>query len=322
MTEIQNRKAAGTVAGTSRKTEITHTLILMLGAFIWGTAFVAQSVGAEYISAVSFNGIRSWFAAAFLIPVILIKDRISLARDMKRGAVNFDADGMRGSKGRVADRKMLIMGSNACGFFLCFATLSQQIGIRYTTTAKAGFITALYVVIVPVITIFIGKKPGIKLWICVAMGVIGLYLLSMKGVEGIGFGDAMMIVCAFLFSFQILSANHFLQFVDPVKLCCGQMLVTALICTVLMLFTGIPSGADLAGAMPSLLYAGLLSGGVAYTLQLAGQKGLNPTVASLTMSLESVFSALAGWVVLGQVLTGRELLGCVIMFAAIVLSQI
>ena len=309
------------MAEISRKTNIIHTLILMLAAFIWGTAFVAQSVGAEYISAVAFNGIRCWFAAAFLIPVILIKDRMTSGGSVRNRHAAAGGSG-KGSAASKGDFKELLKGSIVCGFFLCFATLSQQIGIKYTTTAKAGFITALYVVIVPLIMIFMGKRPGLKIWICVAMGVAGLYLLSMKGVEGIEFGDAMMIVCAFLFSFQILSANHFLKTVDPVKLCCGQMLVTAVISSVIMLFTGIPDKAGFITALPSLLYAGVLSGGVAYTLQLTGQRGINPTIASLTMSLESVFSALAGWVVLGQVLSGRELAGCIVMFAAIVLSQI
>ena len=294
-----------------RKKNITHILILMIAAFIWGTAFVAQTRGAQYLDAFTFNAARTWFAVLFLIPVIKITDRISYN---KTGKTNAPAG--------PAEKKAFIAGGIVCGAFLCGGTLFQQVGIRYTTTAKAGFITALYILIVPLICVFMKKMPGIKVWAGVALGIAGLYLLSIKGREGLAFGDAMMVICAFFFAFQILSANHFLKTVHPLRLCCAQMFVSALISSIISLSSGLPDLHAIAMAMPSILYAGVLSGGVAYTLQLVGQKDINTTVASLTMSLESVFSALAGWAVLGQMLTGRELAGCVIMFLAIIISQL
>ena len=214
------------------------------------------------------------------------------------------------------------MGGAACGFFLCAASAFQQVGIRYTTTAKAGFITALYVVIVPILSVFFGKSVKSRIWMCVALAVLGLYLLCMRGELSLSFGDGVVLVCAFLFACQIMTVDYFAPQVDTVRLSQTQFLVTALLSTVCMLLFEDLSTDSLIRALPSIAYAGVMSSGVAYTLQIIGQQNLNPAIASITMSLESVFAALAGWIVLGQSMTVRELAGCVLMFAAIILAQL
>ena len=219
-------------------------------------------------------------------------------------------------------RRFLLMGGAACGFFLCAASAFQQVGIRYTTTAKAGFITALYVVIVPILSVFFGKGVKSRIWACVALAVLGLYLLCMRGELSLSFGDGVVLVCAFLFACQIMTVDYFAPQVDTVRLSQTQFLVTALLSTVCMFFFEDLSTDSLIKALPSIAYAGVMSSGVAYTLQIIGQQNLNPAIASITMSLESVFAALAGWIVLGQSMTVRELAGCVLMFAAIILAQL
>ena len=294
-----------------KRGELLHTLALLVCAAIWGSAFVAQSVGAEYVGAFTFLAVRNWIAVIFLIPVIFVRDTIL----KKRGRPSV----------RPANRtqgRFLLMGGAACGFFLCAASAFQQVGIRYTTTAKAGFITALYVVIVPILSVFFGKSVKSRIWMCVALAVLGLYLLCMRGELSLSFGDGVVLVCAFLFACQIMTVDYFAPQVDTVRLSQTQFLVTALLSTVCMFFFEDLSTDSLIKALPSIAYAGVMSSGVAYTLQIIGQQNLNPAIASITMSLESVFAALAGWIVLGQSMTVRELAGCVLMFAAIILAQL
>ena len=214
------------------------------------------------------------------------------------------------------------LGGMSCGTFLFLASVSQQAGISLTTTAKAGFITAQYVVIVPLISVFFGKKVRSGIWLCVALSVTGLYLLCMNGPLELGTGDSLMLLCAFLFALQIICVDHFSPITDPVRLSFAQFFMTALLATAGMLLFEPLSVTGLKAAAGSIVYAGVMSSGVAYTLQIVGQQNLNPTVASLSMSLESVFSAICGWIVLGQALHTRELAGCGLMFAAIVLSQL
>ncbi|MDO5702094.1 MAG: DMT family transporter [Lachnospiraceae bacterium] len=295
--------------------QLRSSLILLLGAMIWGFAFVSQSVGAKYVGTNTFLAIRSWIAVVFLIPVILI------------------ADSIRAKTGQKADapvtktrKRLYILGGMLCGTALFLASAAQQAGIAHTTTAKAGFITALYVVLVPVFSIFLGRPPAVRIWLCVALGLVGLYLLCMKGGSGgvfsMGKGDLLMLLCAALFSVQILLVNHFSGLLDGIKLSFLEMLTEAVIATVCLFIFEHPTREALIAAAPALLYAGVMSSGVAYTLQIVGQKGLDPTIASLIMCLESVFSAIGGWMLLGQTLTLRELAGCALMFAAIVLSQV
>lgn len=290
------------------KQQIKSSLILLLTATIWGVAFVAQSVGMEYIGPFTFNAIRCVLGGMVLIPVILV-----LKKKKETGAENQEKE----------DRKTLWMGGIACGVILCIASNLQQFGIMEASVGKSGFFTALYIVMIPVIGIFIGKRPGIKLWFCVAMAVVGMYLLCMKdGSFTIERADIMLLLCALAFSFHILVVDYFSPKVDGVKMSCIQFFVCGVLSAVGMLFTETPDISNIQAAWLPLLYAGLLSCGVGYTLQIVGQKGINPVIASLIMSLESVISALAGWVILGQVLSPKEILGCVLMFVAIIITQI
>ena len=290
------------------KQQIKSSLILLLTATIWGVAFVAQSVGMEYIGPFTFNAIRCVLGGMVLIPVILV-----LKKKKETGAENQEKE----------DKKTLWTGGIACGVILCIASNLQQFGIMEASVGKSGFFTALYIVMIPVIGIFIGKRPGIKLWFCVALAVVGMYLLCMKdGSFTIERADIMLLLCALAFSFHILVVDYFSPKVDGVKMSCIQFFVCGVLSAVGMLFTETPDISNIQAAWLPLLYAGLLSCGVGYTLQIVGQKGINPVIASLIMSLESVISALAGWVILGQVLSPKEILGCVLMFVAIIITQI
>lgn len=290
------------------KQQIKSSLILLLTATIWGVAFVAQSVGMEYIGPFTFNAIRCVLGGLVLIPVILV-----LKKKKETGAENQEKE----------DKKTLWAGGIACGVILCIASNLQQFGIMEASVGKSGFFTALYIVMIPVIGIFIGKRPGIKLWFCVALAVVGMYLLCMKdGSFTIERADIMLLLCALAFSFHILVVDYFSPKVDGVKMSCIQFFVCGVLSAVGMLFTETPDISNIQAAWLPLLYAGLLSCGVGYTLQIVGQKGINQVIASLIMSLESVISALAGWVILGQVLSPKEILGCVLMFVAIIITQI
>lgn len=290
------------------KQQIKSSLILLLTATIWGVAFVAQSVGMEYIGPFTFNAIRCVLGGLVLIPVILV-----LKKKKETGAENQEKE----------DKKTLWTGGIACGVILCIASNLQQFGIMEASVGKSGFFTALYIVMIPVIGIFIGKRPGIKLWFCVALAVVGMYLLCMKdGSFTIERADIMLLLCALAFSFHILVVDYFSPKVDGVKMSCIQFFVCGVLSAVGMLFTETPDISNIQAAWLPLLYAGLLSCGVGYTLQIVGQKDINPVIASLIMSLESVISALAGWVILGQVLSPKEILGCVLMFVAIIITQI
>ena len=290
------------------KQQIKSSLILLLTATIWGVAFVAQSVGMEYIGPFTFNAIRCVLGGLVLIPVILV-----LKKKKETGAENQEKE----------DKKTLWAGGIACGVILCIASNLQQFGIMEASVGKSGFFTALYIVMIPVIGIFIGKRPGIKLWFCVALAVVGMYLLCMKeGSFTIERADIMLLLCALVFSFHILVVDYFSPKVDGVKMSCIQFFVCGVLSAVGMLFTETPDISNIQAAWLPLLYAGLLSCGVGYTLQIVGQKGINPVIASLIMSLESVISALAGWVILGQVLSPKEIVGCVLMFVAIIITQI
>lgn len=290
------------------KQQIKSSLILLLTATIWGVAFVAQSVGMEYIGPFTFNAIRCVLGGLVLIPVILV-----LKKKKEIGAENQEKE----------DKKTLWTGGIACGVILCIASNLQQFGIMEASVGKSGFFTALYIVMIPVIGIFIGKRPGIKLWFCVALAVVGMYLLCMKdGSFTIERADIMLLLCALAFSFHILVVDYFSPKVGGVKMSCIQFFVCGVLSAVGMLFTETPDISNIQAAWLPLLYAGLLSCGVGYTLQIVGQKGINQVIASLIMSLESVISALAGWVILGQVLSPKEILGCVLMFVAIIITQI
>ncbi|NSJ28464.1 DMT family transporter [Blautia glucerasea] len=287
---------------------LKNSLLLLLTATIWGVAFVAQSVGMDYVGGFTFNMARSLIGSAVLLPVIWFMGRNSSKK----------AEEAQGS----SSRKDLLWGGLACGILMCLASNFQQFGIKYTTVGKAGFITACYIVLVPILGLFLKKKCSPFIWLAVAMSVAGLYLLCITDGFSIGKGDILVLICAVLFSFHILVIDYYSPKVDGVKLSCIQFLVCGILSGIPALIFEKPEMSAVLTAWQPILYAGVMSCGVAYTLQIIGQKNMNPTVASLILSLESCISVLAGWVILGQQLSAREIAGCVIMFAAIILAQL
>ena len=281
---------------------------LFLTAFIWGIAFVAQSVGMDYIGPFTFNCIRFLIGGIVLIPVILV-----FGRDRKEE---------RTQEETKMYRKNTILGGIVCGFFLWSASTFQQFGIVNTSVGKAGFITALYIVLVPILGIFLHKKVTPLMWLSVIIAVIGFYMLCISGHVTINKGDLYVLVCAVLFSFHILVIDHFSPGGNGIAISCIQFFVSGIISAVFMALFESPQITQILAAYVPLLYAGVMSCGVAYTLQILGQKHTEPTVACLIMSLESVFSALAGWVILHEKLSAKELIGCALVFLAVILAQL
>lgn len=284
-----------------KKKQLGNSLLLLLTATIWGSAFVAQSVGMDHVGPFTFTFARSIIGGVVLLPCILLLGK------WKKGFAT----------------KTEWLGGICCGIALCVASNFQQVGIQFTTVGKAGFITALYVVLVPIFGLFLKKRVPILIWGCVGLSVVGLYLLCMPaGAFTLALGDLLVLICAVLFTVHILVIDYFSPKGDGVVISCIQFFVCGILSGIPMLFFEHPSVGNMMDAKWSILYAGVLSSGVAYTLQVVAQKNVNPTVASLIMCLESVVAVLAGWIVLGQDMSSREILGCVLMFAAIVLAQL
>lgn len=294
-----------------------NNLLLVLTAFIWGCAFVAQSVGMDYVGPFTFNAARSILGGIALLPVIYVMNRGKKKRDVLP-----DENMVKHAAEKKQERKTLLLGGICCGAALAVASSLQQIGIMYTSAGKAGFITALYILIVPIIGIFLGKRAGKKVWVGVALAVVGMYFLCINGGFSIARGDFYVILCAVGFSVHILVIDHFSPKVDGVCMSCIQFFVSGILCGIPALIFEQPQIGGVLSAWMPILYAGVLSSGVGYTLQIVAQKKTDPTVASLLMSLESVFSVLAGWVILGERLSGREMFGCVLVFAAVILAQL
>ncbi len=285
-----------------------NAMMLMLAAFIWGTAFVAQSVGMDHLGPFTFNGVRNFIGAAALLPCIWFLGKLNERESQ--------------TEKRQGEKKELAIGGIACGVVLFMASSLQQVGLQYTTVGKAGFITACYIIIVPVCGIFLHKKIGGKVWIAVVLSLVGLYLLCITEKFTVGKGDLLVLVCAFVFSLHIMVIDYFSPRVDGVKMSCIQFFVCGLLSLFPMFLWEAPEITAIMKSWAPILYAGVLSSGVAYTLQIVGQKNMNPAIASLILSLESCFSVLAGWVVLKQQLSTREAIGCMLMFAAIILAQL
>ena len=283
--------------------QLRNSLLLLLTATIWGVAFVAQSAGMEYVEPFTFTCVRNIIGGLVLIPFVLLFRKI------------------REAQGPIVTKTELI-GGICCGIALCTATSFQQVGILHTTVGKAGFITALYVVIVPILRLFMKKKVSFLIWLCVVLSVIGLYLLCMtEGSLTLGYGDLLILICAILFSVHILIIDYFSPKGDGVVISCIQFLTCGVIAGAGMFLTEQPTMPAIMAAKWPILYAGVLSCGVAYTLQVVGQKDMNPVIASMILCLESVVAVLAGWILLNEILTIRELIGCGLMFIAIVLAQ-
>ncbi len=284
------------------------SLLLLLGALIWGAAFVAQRVGMEHMPPLAFNGIRMLLAGILLLPVVMISDRRNPS----------------GKPTTPEKRKKQHIAGALCGLLLFLSSTLQQIGLVYTTAGKAGFITALYVVLVPVTAwLLFRKNPGRAIWLSVLLAVIGLYLLCVPGgTLALNRGDLLVLGCAVCFTGHILVVDHYSPQVDGIRLSCTQFFVCGILSMIISLFTENITWEGIRLALIPILYAGGLSGAVGYTIQIIAQRDTNPTVASLMMCMESVFSVLSGALILGEKMTGREAAGCCIMFAAVVLAQI
>ena len=293
-----------------KNSELKGNLLLMLTALIWGCAFVAQSVSMDYIGPFTFQSVRSLLGAAVLVQVFLILD----AGKKKAGTYQAPTG---------EEKKTLLIAGIVCGCIMTVAANLQQIGIQYTSAGKAGFITAMYILIVPVLGLFLKKKVPGRIWLCILIAVVGLYLLSVtEGFSSISKGDVYVLLCALAFSFHIMAVDHYAPLVDGVRLSSIQFLICGVLSGILMFLFEEPNLENILNAAVPILYAGIMSCGVAYTLQIIGQKYTRPTIASLIMSLESVFAVLAGIVVLREIPTARETMGCVLMFLAIIIAQL
>ena len=284
-------------------------LCLILTALIWGCAFVAQSVGMEYVEPITFNGIRCIIGGIVLIIANLAFDSIK----KKNGTYR---------KHEKSEQKELIKGGIICGIIIFFASTIQQIGISQTTVGKAGFISVLYILIVPFFGLLMKQKLPKMIWICCALAIAGLYLLCMNESLSISNGDLVVLISAVAYAIHILAIGHFAPKVDCVKLSCLQFLVCGVISVVVMFIFEKPNFQNILNAWLPIIYAGALSGGVGYTLQTVAQKWTKPSVASLLMSLESVFAVLAGAVILHQIPSLREAAGCILMFISIIIIQL
>lgn len=296
-----------------KKMQFGKMFMLLLTATIWGTAFVAQSVGMDYVEPFTFTFIRNIIGGLVLIPCIWFLRKL---KNREKGVTVAKVS-------RPMVTKEELIGGICCGVALFLASNLQQIGIVYTTVGKAGFITALYVVIVPIMGIFFKKRVSILVWICVALSVIGLYLLCMtEGTFSLNIGDFLTFLCAIMFSVHIMVIDHFSSKGDGVVMSCIQFFVCGLLSGIVMLFVENPQIENMLAAWLPIIYAGVFSSGIAYTLQVVAQKDMNPTIASLILCLESVVSAVAAWLILHEAMTTRELVGCGLMFAAIVMANL
>lgn len=292
----------------------------MITSLIWGSAFVAQRVGMDYVGPLTFTGVRFWLAVAALLPVMLIMRKKNLLDEPKETG---EGDGAgQSNQGSGGDKKILIKGGLACGVILFTASVFQQFGLVFTTAGKAGFITALYIVLVPLLGLFLRHRPGMKSWIGVMIGTVGLYFLTITESFTIAKGDFIVLIGAFFWAAHVLVIDRFTPYVDGVKLSIIQFTVCGVLGTITMFIFETPSiETIISGAVP-ILYAGVMSAGVGFTFQILGQRHTSPTVASLILSLESVFSAVFGFLLLKEIMSGRELVGCALLFGAVIISQL
>ena len=291
--------------------KVIKTSLLFLTAIIWGIAFVAQSEGGKYIETFTFSAIRFIMAGIILIPfTFFYKDAL-------------DKDNLEENKNKPLYKKIFFIGGVLAGISLFVATNLQQKGITLTSVGKSGFITSMYIVFSPIIALMLGKKSSLKTWISVVVSIIGLFLLCVTdSITDINIGDVITLISAFFFAVQILIIDHYSPDCNAIKFTCVQFFTTGLISLVMMFIFENPEIEAIKGAMLPLLYSGILSCGFGYTIQVICQQDLSPVVGSLIMSLESVFSVIAGFLLLGQALSLREILGCILMFIAVIYVQL
>lgn len=297
-----------------KKNNILSVIILLCAAMIWGFAFVAQDRASEYVEPFTLNGVRSIIGSVALIPVILVMSKKNARPILEK---------------TKKDRKTLIVASLICGFALCISTNIQQFGIAMypdtaATSGRSGFLTAMYIIFVPILGLFLKKRPSFTVIIGVLLSIVGLYLLCFaNGLKNIYTGDIIMLSCAVAFSIQILCIDYFKDAVDGVKLSCLQFFVCGVLSLILMFIFEKPNISTILSQYKEILFLGIFSSGIAYTLQIIGQQySSNPTVSSIVMSMESVFAALGGALIMNERLTTRELTGCFIMLLAIIAAQL
>ncbi|MBQ8345107.1 MAG: DMT family transporter [Clostridia bacterium] len=294
------------------KKALGGSVCLLLAAIVWGFGFVAQDMGAEYVDSFTFLAARSLIAAAALGLLWLFRDLFSIRRKTE-------------FKISAKEKRYLAIGGPLCGMILCLATCFQQLGIagNVTSPGKDAFITALYIVLVPIFSLFFGKRVAPHMYLCVGVALVGLWLLCMNGSQ-LTTGDIQMIACSLIFSFHIIAVGFFSPHVDGIRLSCLQFLTVGVVCTILAFLFERPTWSGLSAAGPAILYSGLISAGVGYTLQIIGQRHTPETVASLLMSLESVFAVMASAILLPELtpFTLREGIGMAVILAAIVVSQL
>lgn len=285
--------------------KLRGSLMLLTAAFIWGTAFVAQSKGMDYVAPFTYNAVRTLIGGVVLIPMVFLFGQKSRRKVSEN------------------NNKISFIGGIICGLVLFAASSFQQLGISLTSAGKAGFITALYIVIVPVISIIFGQKSNLKMWLCAFTAIIGFYLLCIKEGFRLSKGDLYVLICAVFYSVHIIVIDHFnSKGAEPVKMSCVQFFTAGSIMMICMFIFESPALSAVWAAKYTILYAGVMSCGVAYTLQIIGQKYTESAAAALIMSLESVFAALAGWIILSEHMSMKEFAGCILVFAAVVFSQL
>lgn len=291
------------------KQTIKSSFLLFLAAVIWGAAFVAQSVGMEYMGPLTFNASRFIIGGIVLLPFVFVQERRTL-QDVET------------KEERRRHYKVTLIGGLCCGIAICIASTFQQFGMLYTSVGKAGFITALYIVLVPIFGLFLKKKPSKMVWLCAVLAVVGLYLLCINETLTLNFGDILVFCCAFVFTIHIMVIDYFSPKANGVTLSCIQFLFSGIVSLVFAFLFETPQISAVVSGIVPVLYAGVMSCGVAYTLQIIGQKHVEPAIASLILSLESVVSVLAGWMILHEVLSAKEIFGCLLMFVAVIMVQL
>ena len=284
------------------------SLLLLLASIIWGIAFVAQSVGMDYMGPLTFNAARFLVGGVVLLPFALKSE----SRKWKQ------AD----REERKKQFKTTLIGGLCCGVAICTASTFQQIGMLHTSVGKAGFITALYIVLVPIFGLFLRKIPKKKVWLCAILATVGLYFLCINETLTLNYGDVLMFCCAMVFTVHIMVIDHFSPKANGVSLSCIQFLFSGIVSLILAFIFETPQISGVMAGIVPVLYAGVMSCGVAYTLQIIGQKHVEPSIASLILSLESVVSVLAGWLILHEILSKKEIFGCVLMFIAVLIVEI
>ncbi|MBQ6702351.1 MAG: DMT family transporter [Clostridia bacterium] len=288
-----------------RYKRIRAAVMLTAAALVWGAAMSFQSDAMNDVEPLTFQATRFLLGGTVLLPLVFFLGK----EDPGRQRSDYDPKGV-------------FVGGAVCGLFLMIACTLQQFGIIYTTVGKAGFLTSLYIIVVPIMGIFLKKRAGLNVWIGVVLALIGMYLLCMKESLVLSRGDTLVFICALVFSFQIMAIDKYAAIYNGLKLSCIQFYVCGILSAVLMLIFEEPSIGAILKAWVPVLYTGVFSCGIGYTFQTIAQKDLNPAVASIIMSLESVFAALFGWIILGQKMSLREIMGCVVMFAAIMVAQV